>query len=353
MIRRRQFLQLGAGAAVLAMPHVARAQAAKGQITLMSYTGIFQDNYMATVVEPFQKAFPDVKVNYVPGGTSAAMLGNIRAQKADPQVDVVIMDVTTSSIGNAESLFDKITPAEAPSLGELYPEARAVGGEFGPAVTYDHLVLIYDTQTVTPPLAKLSDLWRDDLKGFLSISAPPNIQGLALTCMVEKMEGGDHRTSIDKAVKKLKELSPGVKTFEPNPDGATLLINGVVKVATGWNARSQLYRDESKGKVGVLQPPEGSVFQINTINMTAGSKNRAAAVAFVNYALSQAAQKAFSERLFYAPTNAKAQIDAAALARTAASPEYRARMIPVDWIEIVKVRDQWNNRWRREIIAAK
>ena len=42
-----------------------------------------------------------------------------------------------------------------------------------------------------------------------------------------------------------------------------------------------------------------------------------------------------------------------ALARTAAAPEYRARMIPVDWIEIVKVRDQWNNRWRREIIAAK
>jgi putative spermidine/putrescine transport system substrate-binding protein len=351
MIKRRQFLQIGA--AVLAMPSVARAQAPKGQITLMAYTGIFQDNYVATVVEPFQKAFPDVKVNYVPGGTSAAMLGNIRAQKADPQVDVVIMDVTTSSIGNTESLFDKITPAEAPSLNELYPEARAVGGEFGPAVTYDHLVLIYDTQAVKPPLAKLADLWRDDLKGFLSISAPPNIQGLALTCMVEKMEGGDHRKSIDKAVKKLGVLSPGVKTFEPNPDGATLLLNGVVKVATGWNARSQLYHDQSTGRVGVLLPPEGSVFQINTINLTAGSKNRAVAAAFVNYALSQAAQKAFTERLFYAPVNAKAEIDPKALARTAASPENRARMIPVDWLEIVKVRDQWNNRWRREIIAAK
>ena len=27
-------------------------------------------------------------------------------------------------------------------------------------------------------------------------------------------------------------------------------------------------------------------------------------------------------------------------------------MIPLDWTKIVKVRDQWNNRWRREIIAA-
>ena len=42
-----------------------------------------------------------------------------------------------------------------------------------------------------------------------------------------------------------------------------------------------------------------------------------------------------------------------ALARTAAAPESRARMIPVDWAEIAKVRDQWNNRWRREVIAAR
>ena len=57
--------------------------------------------------------------------------------------------------------------------------------------------------------------------------------------------------------------------------------------------------------------------------------------------------------MFYAPTNQKAQISPDALARTAASPELMARMIPVDWAEIVKVRDQWNNRWRREVITAK
>ena len=79
----------------------------------------------------------------------------------------------------------------------------------------------------------------------------------------------------------------------------------------------------------------------------------AAALAFTNYALSREAQKAFTERMFYAPVNAKADVAPDALARTAASPENRARMIPVDWAEIAKVRDQWNNRWRREVIAAR
>lgn len=351
MLTRRLVLQTGL--ATVAAPALVRAQPSlSGTITLMSYAGIFQDNYTKAVVEPFQQAHPGVKVNYVPGGTSAQMVGSARAQKADPQVDVTIMDVTTSSIGNSEGLFEKLTPAEFPVLNELLPEARAAGGDYGPAVTFDHLVLVYDT-TLQPPLTKLADLWRPDLKGLLAVSAPPNIQGLALTAMVEKMEGGDHRKSIDAAIRKLKALAPSVNTFEPNPDGYSLILNGVVKVATGWNARSQLYADQTGGKLAALLPPEGSVFQINMINLTAGSKNRAAAAAFVNYALSQPAQKAFSERMFYAPTNGKAQIDPKAIARTAAAPESRSRMIDLDWNEMIKVRDQWNNRWRREVVAAR
>jgi putative spermidine/putrescine transport system substrate-binding protein len=354
MPTRRFVIKTGIAALAtpLAAPAIVRAQSLSGSITLMSYAGIFQDNYVKAVVEPFQQAFPGVKVNYVPGGNSAQMVGSVRAQKADPQVDVVIMDVTTSSIGNSEGLFEKLSAAEIPSLNELLPEARAAGGEFGPAVTFDHLVLVYDTK-LEPPITKLADLWRPDLKGLLAVSAPPNIQGLALTAMVEKMMGGDYRKSIDAAIAKLRELAPSVQTFDPNPDGYSLILNGVVRVASGWNARSQLFADQTQGKIGALLPPEGSVFQINTINLTAGSKNRAAAAAFVNYALSQAAQKAFTERMYYAPTNGKAVIDAKALARTAAAPESRARMIGVDWTEIVKLRDQWNNRWRREVISAR
>jgi putative spermidine/putrescine transport system substrate-binding protein len=348
----RSFAAIGAALVLCATAAQAQNMQISGTITLVAYAGIFQDNYTAAVIAPFEKLYPNVKVTYSPGGTSAQMLGTARVQKADPQVDVLIMDVTTSTIGNAEGLFGKMSPADVPSLSELYPEARAVGGEFGPAITYDHLTIVYDTQNLKPGLTQLKDLWRPDLKGLIALSAPPNIQGLALTAMVERMEGGDHTKSIDKAIGKLRDLAPAVQTFDPNPDGYSLILNGVVRVATGWNARSQLYSDQSNGRIGVLLPPEGSVFQINTINVMAGSKNKAAALAFANYALSQEAQKTFTERMFYAPTNAKAQIDPKALARTAAAPEYRTRMIPLDWTEMIKVRDQWNNRWRREIIAA-
>ncbi len=109
---------LAGAAATIAAPSVLRAQGLSGTITLMSYAGIFLDNYQRRSWSR-PEAHPGVKVNYAPGGTSAQMLGTIRAQKADPQVDVVIFDVTTSGIGNIEGLFSRMSPEEVPSLNDL------------------------------------------------------------------------------------------------------------------------------------------------------------------------------------------------------------------------------------------
>ena len=64
------------------------------------------------------------------------------------------------------------------------------------------------------------------------------------------------------------------------------------------------------------------------------------------------AQAAFTERMFYGPTNARAQVAPAAMARTALAPEFRSRVIPLDWNEMLRLRETWNQRWRRDVIAA-
>ena len=352
MTIRRRFI--ATAAAVALAPAFAAAQGGpSGEITLVAYSGIFQDNYTAAVVRPFMQRFPAIKVNYYPAGTSAQTLGMLRAQKADPQTDVVLFDVTTAMIGNTEGLLEPMTTAEVPSLAELHPMATKNTPGFGPAVTFDHLVIIYDGKEVSPAPTSFRVLWDPKWKGLIAVDAPPNILGLGLTAIATKMEGGDHTQSIDPGIRKLKELAPAIATFETNPDPYTLVLNGQARFANGWNARAQFYRDQSNGRLGVMLPSEGSIFQINTINVTKGGKNKAASMAFVNYALGQEAQKAFTEKMFYAPTNAKAPIDPAALARTAGTQENMAKMIPIDWPWMVTVRDQWNNRWRREVITAK
>ncbi|HEX7126715.1 MAG TPA: ABC transporter substrate-binding protein [Thermodesulfobacteriota bacterium] len=341
---------LAAGLLVLgAAAWRAEAQEASGEVTLMSYAGVFQDQYVKAVVEPFMAKHPKIRVKFTTSGNSAQMLGALRAQKSDPQVDVIIFDAGTGLVGNREGLLDTISEQEVPNLANLYPAAIVQKG-YGPAVTFDNLVLVYDTTKVTSKPDSLAELWKPEYRGKVGVSGMPNIQGIAFTVMTAKMIGEDWTKSIDRTVKKLAELAPSVQTFDPSPDGYTLVLNGTLEWATGWNARAQFFRNESKGKLGVLLPKEGSVMQINTINLVKGAKNRAAALAFIDYALSAEAQKAFTEAMYYAPANRTAKISEEALGRTATARI--DEMLPLDWGWVAKIRDQWNTRWRREVIAA-
>lgn len=345
----RRALLAAAAAICLATPALAQGQPG-GRMTLQAYAGIFRDNYTQVVVTPFSQR-TGTQVQYHDGGTSAQMLGTLRAQRADPQIDVVIMDVTTAAIACAEGLVERLDASVLPVIGELDQQARDSGGACGPAVTYDHLVMVYDTRAIPQAPTRWAAMWEAQHRGRVALSAPPNIQGLALTAILAHASANDWR-NIGAAMPRLRELAPSVQTFDPNPDGYTLILNDQVRFATGWNARAQLYRDQSAGRIGVVLPQEGTVFQINTINVVAGSRNRAQALAFTAHALGAEAQKAFTERMFYGPTNTRAQIAPEALARTALTPEFRQRVIPLDWNEMVRLRDGWNQRWRREVIAA-
>ena len=71
-----------------------------GDIVLYAYSGIFQDNYTKPVIEPFMRKYPKITVRLEAPGNSAQMLARLRAQRNDPQADVVIMDVSIAAQGD-------------------------------------------------------------------------------------------------------------------------------------------------------------------------------------------------------------------------------------------------------------
>ena len=324
------------------------AEDLSGQITLMAYSGIFQDKYIKAVVKPFEAAHPGVKVTYFTNGNSAQMLGTLRAQAGSPQVDVVIFDASTSLIGDNEGLLAELPVAENPVIADLVPQA-IIRPDYGPAVTFDNLVIVYAKAKFPTPPTSIDALWDKALNGRLGISAMPNIQGAALLAIVAKSLGEDYTKTIDKAVAKLATLSPAVQTFDPKPDGYTMVMNGDLDIATGWNARAQYFAEKNPDKLGVMLPSEGSVMQINTINLVKGAPNTPAAKAFIDYALSPAAQKAFTEAMYYAPVNPKADVAPAAEAKTVA--KRMDKMLPFDWAWEATVAAAWTQDWKRKIVA--
>jgi putative spermidine/putrescine transport system substrate-binding protein len=348
--RRALIAGLAIASAFVALPARAQDTSVSGAITLAAYSGIFQDNYTKAVVEPFMKKFPNVKVTYYAFPNSAQMLGALRAQKGSPQLDVALLDVSIAKIGTDEDLFAPLDPKAVPSIADLYDLATAPGVH-GRAVTFDHLTLIYNSKAVPEAPTSWTALWDKKHAGKVAIQGIPDIQGIALTIVANKLAGGgDPAAGLDKGIARMVEVAPLVQTWEPKPDVYTPIINGTSDIGIGWNARSQFYHDDSKGALGAVLPKEGSVFQINVLNLVKGSPNQKAAEAFINYALGPEAQKSFTETMFYAPTNKKAEISKAALDRTAAG--FMSNMIPVDWIAMAKGRDKLTEQWRRQVLPA-
>jgi putative spermidine/putrescine transport system substrate-binding protein len=204
----------------------------------------------------------------------------------------------------------------------------------------------------TPPTS-WKTLWDEAYDGKVAIPAAPDIVGISFTLIANAINGGgDYHQSVEAGIAAISQLAPRVLTWDPKPDAYTFLIEGTAALAVGWNARGQTYAKQSGGKLGVAIPDEGSLFQINTINLVKGSREPDAAKAFLAYTLGAEAQKAFTERMFYGPVNTTAQISPEALAHTAATPERLAKMLDVDWIAVSKLRDSITDQWRRRILRA-
>ena len=325
-------------------------------ITVMGYrNGGFQENYVKAVVDPFMKANPNIKVKFYGVQNAGGMLGLMRAQKTAPQTDIAIFDLSVAKIAKAEGL---IAPVEADAVPN-YADLQDVGRELGlwaPPLTYDTLSLIYHKAAFPVAPNSWKVMWdkKYDRKVVVPAQGGGDIQAIALTLIANSMAGeNDYKKNIRPGIDSLVKLAPNVMTWEPKPDAYTLIATGSADLGIGWNARSQLNMITMGGKLGAVAPDEGTVSQVNIISQVAGGKNPAATQAFINYALSPVAQKAFSELMYYAPTNKKVVVSEAAQARIPLlEKKTMAKLLPVDWLVVADMREAILEPWRREIIPA-
>ncbi len=352
LIAAASAISLMALPACSATPAPAAAQAAdSGEVNIIAYSGVWQDQYDAAVLTPFRAKYPKIKINYVSKRSSAEMLSALQGQKAKPTTDVAIMDISVSTSGNGQGLFDKLDAGKIPNLANVDKQFLNKDG-YGPTLMVDAIGLVYDTTVVKTPPTSWNILWDPQYKGKVNVVAPPSLLGLSLTAITASMEGEDYTKSIDKATAKLKALAPNIATFAPNPDEYQNVITGQTALGLGQNGRGQFYSDQSNGKIKVAFPQEGTVYQANTVNLVKGAPNSAAAQTFINYSLSAEAQSAFAAKLFYAPTVTNVTLPADVKKRVVAT-DGSLKIIPLDVDFLAANRDKWTDVWKREVIAAK
>jgi len=337
-------------AAFLGAAPVAAQPQPQGSIVVMGFGGLFQDNYTAFVIEPFMKKHPGVKVEFRPIRNSGEGFALLQVQKARPTVNVAVMDIAIAIQGNKAGIFEPLDPAQVPNLADL-PGWAKPAGNFGPALSQDYLSILYNTKQITTRVTSWKELQNPALKGKIGMDIA-DTRGVVLIPVLARMAGTDYKTNIDPAIEFLKGVAPSVQTWQTLPEPYTAVQSGQVALAVGWNGRGQFTADQTKDIVAVSIPSEGSVAQINTINLVANSANNAASQAFINYALSVEAQTAFAEKSYYGPTNSKVKLSPDVEKRIFGEGETKQRLMQLDWTWIAERYGPWVERIKREVIGA-
>lgn len=343
-LSRRRFLPTlaAAGAAGVAMPHVARAQAKT--ITVSCYGGAYEKFFREQLIPPFQKQTgATVKLAL---GTAKDNIPLMRASGVDnPALDVCMTNEVIAEILRTEGFFAPIPDDKVPNLKDVSPVARypdniAVTGMFQP------IGIAYRTDLVKKPVDSWHDFFeRPDLKGKLGVYNITNSLGFMFVLLMARVYGGSE-ANYEAAFKQIAKLKP----FNQVDFSGTMeiqLSRGEVEVAPLDFAA--VIRLSKKGMDASAKiPPEGLIAFDQVFNVSKGSKSKDLAYAWVDYILSPPIQQKLVTDFYVSPTNVKTIIppDLASNPLLLTGDKLSA-IVRHDWAVANRKRDQMVDQWNR------
>jgi putative spermidine/putrescine transport system substrate-binding protein len=343
--RRRLMATASAFPAVTLAARIARAET---ELAVTVNGGTFLDGWRKTVIEPFEKSNPGVRVRVVEGLTyqSVALM---RAQKGNPTVDVIMMDDVASTEAAAEGLVHPLSVQTVPNLQQIYPDFRVPGDSYT-KIYYVPEVVTYNTAVVKAPLASWHDLWDAKYKGRLAVYNLDGAVGMMFFLIVNEMSGGSIENA-DPGFAAMRALKPNVLTYPTQHAQVSQLFTQGEIVIAPWVSDRATTLKTSGAPVAWSIPKEGSVMAEGTLAIAKGTKNLEIALKYVNFAIDAGVQANNAKTFFVAPVNEHAKLDDTT-ERTVPNGSEALKLIKrPDWKSINQHRAHWIDRWNREIIG--
>jgi putative spermidine/putrescine transport system substrate-binding protein len=318
-------------------------------VNVQTWGGSLAESFTKNIAEPFEKE-TGIKV-VLSYGMSVDAIAKVRAQAANPQIDVAMMGQTEGITLSQEGLTAPLDPKEIPNLANLIPQAlyKDNDGTIIYVGMYGYVFeLAYRTDKIKTPPTSWKDLWKDEYKGEIMLP-PPSIYSAYIQVMASRIHGGSE-TDMEPGWEALKKLAPNVGAiFNSDSEAYNLLASGEASIAPVLMFTTI---DLLKNNVPVarVSPSEGSPISWDGITLVKGSPNPEGAKKLINFMLQKnvveahvnaAATIPAMEGITFTPELAKA---------LPSSPEDRARLTTLDDATIAKNKADWIARWDREIV---
>lgn len=339
-------LLVGLIAGLCLVTQVKNAQAAT-ELFITVYGGTWEDAWRKAVIEPFEKANPDIKVK-IAQGLTFQNVALMRAQKDDVKVDVIIADLVAASVAAEEGLCYPLSTKTVPNLADTYPELR-VPGDYAAVIQFSPSVIAYNVEKVRPAPDSWSVLWDPKYKGKIAVQHIDTAPGIMFFMLTNVINGGTVYDA-DLGFEAMKKLKGSVVTFPTtHAEVAQLFTRGDIVMAHWVLDRAAMFKNVDP-RFSWVFPKEGTLMSPSALAIAKGTKHLDEALKYINFALSPEAQAAMAKYVFSARVNSKSVVDP----ETAKAIPSTIDMLKIsrspDWKKVNELRPQWVDRWNREIV---
>jgi putative spermidine/putrescine transport system substrate-binding protein len=335
-------------AALCTLVGAAGVASAQTELTVIVYGGSFEEGWRKSVIEPFEAANPDIKVN-IATGLTLQNVALMRAQKDDVQVDVMMMDEVGAAQANAEGLYQPLDPAKIPNLGKLYPQFRIEGDPYTKFM-YVSQALVYNTDQIPDEPTSWKALWDPAYQGRVAIPDITTSHGSFFLLTAADMNGGGVE-NVQPGFELIKDLKPSIVTFyTQHAQLAQLFTQGDVWITSWTTDRSQAMIDNG-APIAWTIPEESAYIIDSTIGIAKGTKNVAAAEKYIDFVLGNEAQAANAANTYLAPVNSEVELPPEVAAKLPVGEGVLENLKRTDWDYVTTVRPDWTRQWNREITA--
>lgn len=337
MIRRR-ILSSAIGALMLAVLPLAGSLSnahAQGKLVIVSWGGTWGDAMKETLFKPFEKE-TGITVELRTQGSMMDMLATLTAQKDRMEADLWVTGMAPTLLADKAGLLQAIPRDQIPNAASLPTDM--IGDKYV-ALWNIFYGIAYNSKTVPFEIKDWADLKDPRLKGKVGVPHGTGYGGKFI--LLQSWLGGGDEKNIEPAFTNLNVLKPNVGLVsKSDPDSIKMLTTGEIDVATMMPVGNFLQIKERGSEYRFVAPTPYVPVNFNNFVLLKGP-NSAAAIKFINFALSPAAQTALAEKVGVLPANPKAAVPASMRPYAPANMKMRVGNEAVIATEL----PAWANRW--------
>ena len=337
-------IRLAAGMIALLMGVTCYAQPKKFDgvtLHINGYGGAYDDVLKEHIAKPLKEKY-GLEVVYDPAGSTVAV-AKLIASKDNPPYDLLMADSPGMPALLSEGVLDKLTAADVPNLSRVYPQLREFG-DYGAPFLISAGILTYNSKDIKSPPKSIKDLARPEFKGKVALMDLGSSGGVLFLVAMADANGGSVN-NIEPGLAMLKTIKPNVvATFGTTVSQVQAFQQGDASAGYFWDGRVYELATKNVPMVKVA-PAEGIYAVFSYVNLVKGTKNREAALAYINQALSDEAVGALVKRFTYGPTTSVSLAPDLAKDVITYGPAGVKLIKPIDWSVVAKQRGDWTNRW--------